>query len=66
MLPEVWDSGKTWNDTTHSLTLYSGFGYAHLIPDPDHPSLVCIVIHDRHGSITQARDDRFDWQSEHD
>jgi hypothetical protein len=58
------DAGRTWDDITHGATS-GGFGRVHdLIPDPDHPNLVCLRCVGRRVTVVQAEDDRFDWKAD--
>ena len=58
------DGGKSWDDITHrALNLGMG-GIDGLMPDPDHPDLVCLSCHGIRGYVLQATDENFEWSGQ--
>jgi hypothetical protein len=55
------DGGRTWVDITNNAMDLGVGGPERLIPDPDHPSLVCVEFQGVRGYILQAKDDTFKW-----
>jgi hypothetical protein len=55
------DGGRSWEDITHNAERTGVGRISGLLPDPDHPNLVCLRCEGMRGYILQAEDSLFNW-----
>jgi len=52
------NSGKSWRDLSAGV----GVQIVRILPDPDHPNLVCLLGESRRAYVLQADDEQFKWK----